>query len=189
MTSSFAQGVFHHRPFLHNIAHTLTAAILALSVVSFSFIHVSCGAIGYYGPLVVVALILNAIAYFLGTVASFYTNERSKRFPAITAASLVLIFISFILQIATGAMDTETYNNFSSCATEGYYGGNRYFGAGYVCNWTAVGVELITFPFIFVLMFGGFKIAHGDEDIEAPSSPQHDCIAMDERPFSPEKTQ
>lgn len=148
----------------------------------------------------IVAIVLNAIAYFLGIVASFYTNERSKRFPAITASSFALIFICFILQIAVGAMDVVTFNKVSDCPNDRYhdryhdsyydrfYGGYPYYGVGFQCNWAAVGVAFITFPFIFVLIFGGFKIVQGDEDVEASSSPQHDNIAMDERPFSPEKT-
>lgn len=203
MTSSFTQGVFYHRPFLHTIAQTLTAAILGLTAASASIFHIvnfngsTCGwNTGYYGVLTIVALVLNAIAYFLGIVASFYTNERSKRFPAIAAASFTLIFISFVLQIATGAMDIVTFDEVSNCPTngyhdryhDGYYGDVKNYGVGFQCNWAAVGVELITFPFIFVLMFGGFKIAQGDEDVEASSSPQYDGIAMDERPFSPEKS-
>ena len=194
MASNFVQGTYYHRPFLHNIAHTLTSASFALTIGSSVSVHIDyasetlCDTSAFYGPLILAALVIHAVAYFLGIVASYYTNERSKRFPAIIAASFILVFISFILQIAMGAMDTVRHDNLRYCNVDSKSNNDYvYYGTGYSCNWAAVIIEFIALPFIFVLMFGGFKSAKGNEDIETSSLHRLSAVTMDDRPFSPEK--
>lgn len=85
-------------------------------------------------------------------------------------------------------MDTVRYDNLTHCYVDSKSNNDYvYYDPGYSCNWAAVIIEFIALPFIFVLMFGGFKSAKGNEDIETSSLHRLSAVTMDDRPFSPEK--